>query len=448
MHLIGGALLATATLGLSLLTGPASAIVPAEEPRRDFSNETFLPGCTTPEQMECIEAVAYVLDGQWVSAAGPLIVKTIESDDGNGNIVYGSDLTYFDTPGLSHAEGAGQVTPQVIVSPYINGPEYPAYKFALQPVAVEDGRYRSVDPTGLQVTTYRLTFRTSNLQPIFSNLTSVGAQTSVESIPGGLRVSVSGEPGPSQFVGDQGVADQTDRFERVSYEWYGFLSDARFADPSGSCVGKGIVTAYSNGYGGQLPEWDRRTGSLTFGTNGYHYGPDGKVYRGRAEILVPGELARCLWQVNPRQTSRIEIEVFGDEGEEVAGTKSINYDAGADVIRMIAIDFTFSEKEIVARPTPVAAKAGARACDVAKTMCVSVDRSRKAAKVTVSKIKGASSVAVVALNGNREDGRSEVTVPVKKGKASVTVKLAGAKSKGQVWVLRTSTTFISSFQVG
>lgn len=124
--------------------------------------------------------MAYVLDGQWVSAAGPLIVKTIESDDGNGNIVYGSDLTYFDTPGLSHAEGAGQVTPQVIVSPYINGPEYPAYKFALQPVAVEDGRYRSVDPTGLQVTTYRLTFRTSNLSPNLAAKASTCSRAKIE----------------------------------------------------------------------------------------------------------------------------------------------------------------------------------------------------------------------------------------------------------------------------
>ena len=449
MHLgIGGALGLIAALGLSLLTGPASAIVPADEPRRDLSDETFLPGCTTPEQMECIEGVDYLLDGQWQSAVGPLTVKTIESDDGNGNIEYGQDLTYFDTPGLLHAEGAGQVAPQLIVSPNINGPEFPAYKVALQPVAVEGDRYQSVDPTGLQRTTYRLRFRTSELQPIFSQMTTVGAITTMEAIAGGLRVSLTGEPGPSQFVKDYAVSDRTDTFDAVSYEWGGFLSDARFADPGGTCVGLGLVTAYSNGNGGQIPQWDRRTGSLSFGTGGYHYGPDGKVYRGRAEVTVPGALARCLWQVDPRQTSRIEIEVFGDGGEEVAGTKSINYDASADVIRMIAIDFTYSEKQIVARPTPIDAKASKQACDPSKIVCVTVDRARKSAKVSLAKVKGVSSVVAVALDGNREDGRTQVTAPVKKGKATLTVKLAGSMSKGQVWVVRTPSTFIGSFQVG
>jgi hypothetical protein len=57
-------------------------------------------------------------------------------------------------------------------------------------------------------------------------------------------------------------------------------------------------------------------------------------------------------------------------------------------------------------------------------------------------------VVAVALRGSREDGNTQVTGRVNKGKASFSVPLSGAKSKGQVWVVRTQSTFISSFQVG
>jgi len=143
----------------------------------------------------------------------------------------------------------------------------------------------------------------------------------------------------------------------------------------------------------------------------------------------------------------MEVEVYTENGEEAAGTKSIAYDVKADVVKMIAIDFTYSKKQIAARPTPIAAVPGKKACDAANLVCVTVDRARKTAKVSVVKVTGASEVLAVALRGTREDG-PEVKVSVKKGKASLTLKLAGAKSQGEVWVVRTPSTFISSFQVG
>ena len=49
---------------------------------------------------------------------------------------------------------------------------------------------------------------------------------------------------------------------------------------------------------------------------------------------------------------------------------------------MVATNFTFSRKDVVARPTPVAAQPGAKACNATKTVCVTVDKKRKTAKVT------------------------------------------------------------------
>jgi hypothetical protein len=454
---IGGALGLVAVLGLSLLTGPATAVVPAEpvgsvEPRK----RDFLPPCETAESMNCIESIEYQVDGQWRTG-------TLLPPDGPD-----TPQTYsYSTPGLQHEGGRSAVSAGLIERDDINGPPYAAYQFQLQasphgtgtfwdpPVLrCEDGdpSKPGTDPCWrapwLAEVDYRFTFRTSTLMPIFVQSSVVGTTTSIDPVPGGLRVAVAGRPGPSQWGGDDAPGQGKDQFWAVTYEWAGFVTDARARNGVlAECDGLGIATAYSNGNGGQIPEWDSRTGTLSFGTSGFHYAPDGSVYRGRAEVFVPGELARCMWKVDPRQTARMEVEVYTENGEEAAGTKSIAYDAKADLVKMIAIDFTYSQKQIAARPTPIAAVPGKKACDAANLVCVTVDRARKTAKVSVAKVTGASEVLAVALRGTREDG-PQVGASVKKGKVALTVKLLGAKSKGQIWVVRTPWTFISSFQVG
>jgi len=473
----GGALLLTAGLGLSLLTGPASAmpvdgsdesnlVLAADaQPTAKFE---FLPHCETSAAMNCVESIEYKLDGEWLTATGPTPVRTIESDDGEGNIVYGETRYIYGTPGLMHEGGRGELLAQLIERDDINGPPYSGYGFALQahPHGTDlvwdpainrclngDPRFPGTDPCWrgpwLQDTEYRLTFRTSTLIPVFAQSTVVGMTTSMTEVSKGLRVSIAGRPGGSQWVLDYDVAERTDQFDALTYEWGGFLSDIRARNGVlADCQGRGLASAYSNGNGGQMPEWDARTGSLSFGVSGLHYGPDGLVYKGEAEIFVPGELARCMWKVDPRQTARMEIEVFSDNGEEVAGTKAISYDAKADVVKLIARNFTYSEKLIVARPAPLAAKPGKSVCNSTKSVCVTVDRSRKAARVAVSKLAGEKQVFGVAMRGNREDSPTQVIGSVSKGKASLSLRLSAAKSKDQVWVIRTPSTFIASFQVG
>ena len=455
---VGGALLTIAVLGLSLLTGPASAVVPADPAVAvEARKMDFLPPCETPQSMNCIESIEYQVDGQWLT--GTLLAP--DGPDVPQTYAYG-------TPGLEHEGGRSAVNAGLIERDDINGPPYAAYQFQLQAHPHGIGTFwdppinRCVNgdpsrPTGtdpcwrapwLAETDYRLTFRTSTLIPIFVQSSVVDMDTTITEIPGGLRVSIAGKPGPSQWGLDFEVNRRNDQFDAVTYEWGGFLSDARARNGVlAECQGLGIASAYSNGNGGQMPEWDARTGTLSFGTSGFHYGPDGKVYRGLAEVFVPGSLARCMWKVDPRQVSRMEVEVYTENGEEAAGTKSIAYDSEADLVKMIAVDFTYSEKKIAARPMPVAALPGKKACDVANTVCVTVDRARKTAKVSVSKVAGASEIVAVPLRGTREDG-PRLSAPVRKGKATIALTLAGGKSQGQVWVVRTPSTFISSFQVG
>lgn len=426
------------------------------EPREERDSMRAIPWCSTEGQWNCIESVEYLVNTQWQTAV-------VAASPSTGGAV-------LDSPGLTHEMGRTQIRAEAFERYDVDGTEHPAYQLQLQawphgkilwdPVvpycdASKEGQGNPVQGTDpcirgpwLAETSYRMTFRSSRFQPILAMTSVRDMETSFEEIPGGLRFSLSGSPGASQMTFDWGPGAKNDKVDAISYEWAGLITDARGANGlGGGCDGLGIVTAHSNGSGGRMPEWNPRTGSLSFGVGGYHYAPDGSLYRGRAEITVPGQLARCLWQVDPRQTARMEVEVYTENGEEAAGTKSIGYDVKADVVKLIAIDFTYSKKQVTARPTPIAAKPGQKACDVAKSLCVAVDRARKTATVTVSKVKGASEVTAVALRGAREDG-PQVGASVKNGKASLTVKLSGAKSKGQVWVVRTPSTFISSFQVG
>jgi hypothetical protein len=96
----------------------------------------------------------------------------------------------------------------------------------------------------------------------------------------------------------------------------------------------------------------------------------------------------------------------------------------------------------------VAAAPGKVSCNTAKTVCATVDRSRRSARIVLAKAVGVGEVFAIALRGGREDQGTQVRASVKKGRASFTVKLGGNKSRDQVWVLRSQTTFISSFQVG
>ena len=436
------------------LAGPLPQASTKPEPRL----RQFLPPCSSETSMNCIESIEYQVDGEW--RTGVLVPP--EGPD--------TPETYsYSTPGLTHEGGRTAVSAGLIERDDINGPPYAAYQFQLQAAPHGTGTLwdppinRCVggdprDPTGtdpcwrapwLADAEYRMTFRTSTLIPIFVQSSVTNMATSISEIDGGRRVSVSGRPGASQWVLSYEVAERTDAFDAVTYEWGGFFSDVRArGGVLTACQGLGIVTAYSNGNGGQMPEWDAKTGSLSFGTGGFHYAPNGSVYKGQAEVFVPGPLARCMWKVDPRQTARMEIEVYAENGEEAAGTKSIAYDVKQDLVKMIAIDFTYSEKDVVARPAPLAAAPGKKTCDAAKTVCVTVDRARGAAKISLAKMKNTSEVFAVAVRGTQEDGGTQVRAAVKAGKASLTVKLSGAKSQGQLWVIRSAGAYISSFQVG
>jgi hypothetical protein len=445
--------------GTLLSTSSAASEVASEQVtslREGRSAIQAIPWCTSEGQWNCVESVEYLVDGQWQTAL------VAETPSWGGAVL--------DSPGLTHEMGRTQIRAEAFERYDVDGTEHRAYQLQLQawphgkilldPVfpfcdASKEGQGNPVPGTDpcirgpwLAETSYRMTFRSSRFQPILAMASMRGMDTTFEEIPGGVRFSLGGSPGASQMTYGWGPGAEADKVDAVSYEWAGLITDARGRNGVlAGCKGLGIVTAHSNGYGGQMPEWDAKTGSLSFGVGGRHYAPDGSLYRGRAEIFVPGPLARCMWKVDPRQTARMEVEVYTENGEEAAGTKSIAYDSDADLVKMIAVDFTYSEKQIAARSTPIDAKLGVRSCDPVRSVCVTVDRARKTAKVSVSKVAGASEVVAVALRGTREEG-PQVSASVKKGKASLTVKLSGGKSKGQVWVVRTPSTFISSFQVG
>lgn len=447
---VAGTLLSTPSVASGVASEEATSL------RESRSSIQAIPWCSSEGQRNCIESVEYLLDGEWqiapVAEVGP-----------DGAVVHS-------TPGLIHEFGRTLIRAEAFERYDIDGNQHPAYQLQIQSrpfgkvlweplIALCDASKEmqgnpqpGTDPCirapWLADTAYRMTFRSSRFQPILAMTSVMDVETAYEAIPGGVRFSLAGRPGASQWRLGWGPGEKSDRVDAVTRGWEGLITDARGANGLGSgCANLGIVNAYSNGGGGRMPEWDAQTGSLSFGVSGRHFAPDGSIYRGMAEIVVPGALARCLWKVDPRQTARMEVEVYTENGEEAAGTKSISYDAKADLVKMIAIDFTYSQKQITARPTPIAALPGKKSCNITNTVCVTIDRARKSAEVLLAKVTGVSEVIAVALRGTREAG-PQVGAPVNRGKASLTVKLAGSKSKGQTWVVRTPSTFISSFHIG
>ena len=269
---IGGALLVTAGLGLSLLTGPASAVLPSEVGASENTRVRPILWCFQPTDSNCIESLEYQVDGAWQTAT---VAEVIDWG--------GKPVAVLNTPGLAHEAGRTQVVAEAFERDDINGPEFPAYQVQLQSWPQgNDGVWdppinRCVNgdpskPTGkdpcwrapwLAETPYRLSLRTTTLVPIFAQTSLVDMQTVITEIPGGRRIALAGKPGPSQWVLDYQVAERTDQFDAVTYEWGGFLTDARaFGGSLAQCQGLGIASAYSNGNGGRLPEWEARTGTL------------------------------------------------------------------------------------------------------------------------------------------------------------------------------------------
>jgi hypothetical protein len=119
----GGALLLSAGLGLSLLTGPASADAPVlVEPKTQLQpshelNPAFkrveLPACQTADSMNCIESIEYLLDGQW--RTGILKVgRWTTGEDPDGNPIYGDPYYEYQTPGLEHEGGRTSVVAMLV----------------------------------------------------------------------------------------------------------------------------------------------------------------------------------------------------------------------------------------------------------------------------------------------------------------------------------------------
>jgi hypothetical protein len=109
------------------------------------------------------------------------------------------------------------------------------------------------------------------------------------------------------------------------------------------------------------PVWDSENQSFTYRVAAFSKLPDGKLFKGDYSLLIPTEIAKCLW-ASSLTNARLQLSVINSDGTPNIAT--VTTKITAEKFAFHAAGFHFSAPKLVARvvsskisdPTPVAAK--------------------------------------------------------------------------------------------
>lgn len=336
------------------------------------ADRVWFLACERDFQLDCVESIGLV-DSKGVYAPGTLYRgQTFDVYRTDGIRPYAEHQQIWNVPGLitdgqeakiNIAMGMGgdegHGFPGLNMMTTLWGVTYrqssPADPFGCRPS--DQGRCTAppVFPDG---TVLRMVMRVSWLAPSAITVRGKEVATEIEEIGNGARrITITGSPMLLQSQGGQKEID-SGRPEWV-YSSFDFgMFDPRIeSTPGGDCAVDDPIIISNNAQGAGLPRWRSDQGRLDLSMAAPHYWSDGKTkWRGYYETSVSGEVARCMWGVDPRVTSYLSLEVYDERGQEKAATTAIGFKGGLITVR--AYDFTFSENTVSAQ---VKVKAG-RAC--------------------------------------------------------------------------------------
>lgn len=165
----------------------------------------------------------------------------------------------------------------------------------------------------------------------FGNRTGPGDQTTIAGSPPGV------ESKSYLALGDGAVVwDTTKSLWRVK----------SFTGPATSkCLDDktkllGYVSTNSAEYQSAPPNFDRATGSLLYQVASPHFAENGEVYRGRYELILRSEVARCLYGFT---SAPVKAEISISDSYKVATTSQGEKDGW---LRLSAYNFEFSNPVI------------------------------------------------------------------------------------------------------
>lgn len=102
--------------------------------------------------------------------------------------------------------------------------------------------------------------------------------------------------------------------------------------------------ALKNGF----PSWDSSSESVVLDVVAPHYRPNGSVFKGTYSLVIPIELATCLWGGDVKNSLKVEMSVVDQDG--VSNTVIVNSSLNGNLFTFTAKGFTYSAKRIVIKP--------------------------------------------------------------------------------------------------
>jgi hypothetical protein len=141
----------------------------------------------------------------------------------------------------------------------------------------------------------------------------------------------------------------------------------------------GMVSTNATLYNGVIPEFS--SGYLSYDVAGLHYLPDGSLNRGTYDLLMSGNVARCLYGFTNAPVSAT-VAVVGEGGEEKVATVIVSEVDGW--LKLAAYGFTFSQNEIKVKLTQPYSKTLTKFTGTTKTLST---KQKAEIKATVTKAK-------------------------------------------------------------
>jgi len=366
------------------VTAAPLPVSPASKPAPKFQE---FPACTSADQLDCVESIdllgrgGSIVKGS-VSAKGDRVpIERAEAGSSKWGFVTGTGFYQTDTwqvRGLRQEYGTEFIRPLIqLVTPGVTynsqGQVYKwpsGLKIELIPGTAADSqndgdmkvpcppstrlcdKIPSFDPDQR----LRVVVRTSWLKPAYARTTLRDFSVRISTLPGGgSRIIASGLPLPTPGFYDFRDVDASgiprEEFDYVQHSWLVDFIDAGDPDFPKDCLRESFPIVSSNAWTSGEPYWDPATRQLRFFVSAPHHNPSGNLFRGYYDAVLPGDVARCLWRMNPKSlANRLEISVVEEGGQPQVATTSVGYTAGN--VRVNARNFHFSSPTIVVRQKP------------------------------------------------------------------------------------------------
>ena len=329
----------------------------------DLDKRVWILACERDVQLDCVESIGLV-DAEGLYRPGTLDRGvTFDAYRSDGVRPYAEHHQIWNVPGLM----VNGKEADVEIAMGMGGREghgFPGLNMGMNLSGVDLVQPAPNDPFGCRFvdrgtcynppvfpdgTVMRIVMRVSWLAPSAITVRGTGVNVSVEPLRSGARkITITGAPMLLQSQGGmKEILSGKPQWVTSSFD-FGMYDPRIESTPGGECAINDPIILANNAQGAGLPTWNSSEGRLNLQMSAPHYWADGqREWRGFYETAISGEVARCMWGVNPEVTNYISLEVYDADGEEKAATTAIGY--RDDYISIRAYDFTFSSNTVSAQ---------------------------------------------------------------------------------------------------